>query len=580
MEKILKESYKILVVDDKAEDTGEAKTFLGQRGFNVETENDSVALWKNIRNQSIRLADYHAMLLDIKMPGKTGKDILNEIVATEQIHILPIIILTAYEDHQIAFECFQLGAWDYAVKPASWPDISFRIQRAILTYQRYRQAEQASEHEAKIREYFPNVIGYSRQLRELVDDIILLKNCNEKNREFLPRGVLLIGPPGTCKSSIAREVARVFESDKQIKIPNLMGPHYGNTEKYIAEIVQSAAEKSVKNKRPSVITFDEADVLISQFRMKGDNLLHRAFYTLQSELDEAWEKRGIVYFIGTSNSADEIASSLLSRMRIITFPPPDKIQRQKILERAITTCIPPNQIDVTIDYLALAEHAEGLDGRVLSNDIPRKAWVQTLTIGKAVSHTDLLRFIREAKQEIKGSSNAPHSTENISVFQECKWLTTEHQNILVNVMLFVDAWGTDSTRAADKEYHQRSLASRLRSMFEVQSDEARFPSCPPIQIGKMNEYKSFRHKVDSDFVNSDPAKSQHSEKFKRNYQKIKQVVLAADILLGAYQKHKSLASMLSEIDVKSGIKSPKHIRDRIDLTTLVLLGIIPEGTIE
>lgn len=577
MEKLSKKNYKILVVDDKDADTEEAKIFLGQRGFDVETENDSVALWKNIRNNILNLSDYDAMLLDIKMPGKSGQEILQEIGIRGQRNVLPIIILTAYEDHQIAFECFRLGAWDYAVKPASWPDISFRIQRAILTYQKYRQAEQASEHEAKIRECFPNVIGYTRQLRELVNDIILLKNCDERNREFLPRGVLLIGPPGTCKSTIAKEFARIFESDRQIKIANLMDQFYGNTEKYIAEVVQSAAEKSIKIRKPTVITFDEADVLISQFRMKGDNLLHRAFYTLQSELDDAWEKGGIVYFIGTSNSADEIASSLLSRMRIITFPSPDKLQRQMIIERAITSCIQPNLLEPTINFSELAEYAEGLDGRVLNRDIPRKALTQTLTIRKAVSQSDLVRFIQEARQENKISFGESHSQEKIALFQECKWLTANHQIILVNVMLMVDAWGTDSSRAPDKEYHQRSLASRLRSMFELQVEDVRFPACPDVQIAKTDEYKSFRQKVDSELVNTDPAKSPHAEKYKRNYHKIRQVVIAADILLGAYQKRKKLSSMLSEIESKSGIASPKHIRDRIDLPTLILLGIIPEG---
>ena len=64
------------------------------------------------------------MLLDLMLPGKTGKDVLQEIRKTSAI---PIIVLTAMADKETTVDLLQLGADDYIVKPFDNNELLARI---------------------------------------------------------------------------------------------------------------------------------------------------------------------------------------------------------------------------------------------------------------------------------------------------------------------------------------------------------------------------------------------------------------------------------------------------------------------
>ena len=70
------------------------------------------------------------MLLDIKMPGMGGVEVLK--IAREMQENLPVLMMTAYATVETAVEAMKIGAADYLLKPF---DIEAMLQKVIRQYE-------------------------------------------------------------------------------------------------------------------------------------------------------------------------------------------------------------------------------------------------------------------------------------------------------------------------------------------------------------------------------------------------------------------------------------------------------------
>jgi len=59
----------------------------------------------------------YLLLLDIRMPGVSGIEVLETIKKHEQTSGIPVIMVTTSGDHQIAEHCYSLGCEAHVVKP-------------------------------------------------------------------------------------------------------------------------------------------------------------------------------------------------------------------------------------------------------------------------------------------------------------------------------------------------------------------------------------------------------------------------------------------------------------------------------
>ncbi len=59
------------------------------------------------------------VLLDIKMPRKTGLEVLEEIRADENLRYIPVVILTSSKEEQDLYKGYELGVNAYVVKPVN-----------------------------------------------------------------------------------------------------------------------------------------------------------------------------------------------------------------------------------------------------------------------------------------------------------------------------------------------------------------------------------------------------------------------------------------------------------------------------
>ena len=120
----MEDTSKVLVVEDDAGIRRSLFETLGALGFAVgEAHNGEEAL------QRLRMVNYHAVLLDINMPGMGGVETCRRIA--QSYPALPIIILTVRDDEDDVVTALDAGASDYVTKPFQIRELTARL-RAVM----------------------------------------------------------------------------------------------------------------------------------------------------------------------------------------------------------------------------------------------------------------------------------------------------------------------------------------------------------------------------------------------------------------------------------------------------------------
>ena len=170
----------IWVVDDDESIRWVLERGLSENGIAVETFDSANKVIKKLETENPSL-----ILTDIKMPGKSGIDLLDEV--KELRPEIPIIIMTAHSDLKSAVESYEHGAWEYLPKPFDIEEAVSMVQRA--TTKDNTEIEETDESQAEI-------IGEAPAMQEVFRAIGKLSNSNST--------VLLMGQSGTGKELVAK----------------------------------------------------------------------------------------------------------------------------------------------------------------------------------------------------------------------------------------------------------------------------------------------------------------------------------------------------------------------------------------
>lgn len=138
---------------------------------------------------------FDAALLDLKMPGLTGIEVLEKIKQFSPD--TQVVIMTGHATVDTAVQALRLGAFDYLTKPCKWAELEVVLRRIA---ERRDLVNKASALESRLRaaEGAPILVGRSPQM-QLVRDMIAKVAPTEAT-------VLILGETGTGKDLIARSL--------------------------------------------------------------------------------------------------------------------------------------------------------------------------------------------------------------------------------------------------------------------------------------------------------------------------------------------------------------------------------------
>lgn len=115
----------ILIVEDHATMRGSVRMLLEPEGFEIREASDGGMALEMARERPPDL-----MLLDLNLPGITGRDVLAQLKADESTKDIRVIIVTATGEEGREY-VLSLGADDYHTKPYSAIELLRTIERVL-----------------------------------------------------------------------------------------------------------------------------------------------------------------------------------------------------------------------------------------------------------------------------------------------------------------------------------------------------------------------------------------------------------------------------------------------------------------
>ncbi len=179
---------KILIVDDEKRVRLAFSENLKLDGFStLEASNGEEAL------EVFRKERPDTVLLDYKMPGMNGIDILRELKKIDPD--VPVIIITAYGDIPGAVEAVKLGAYDFLSKPPDFGRLSLALKRAVEKYELERKLKDLHNAVDTSLEW---MLGKSQAMR------LVIKQLTQVSQSDF--SLIIQGETGTGKSFMARAI--------------------------------------------------------------------------------------------------------------------------------------------------------------------------------------------------------------------------------------------------------------------------------------------------------------------------------------------------------------------------------------
>lgn len=182
--------HNILVVDDEKNILKVVSVTLRESNYGVDTARSSEEAIEKFNRYS-----YDLVITDLKLPGKTGMDLL-EYIKSRTMDV-PVIMITAFGTIGNAIEAMKKGAFNYLTKPVNSDELLTVVKEAVEKYE-LRRENTSLKSELKQKYTFSNIIGKSALMQEIFDVIRMVSKTYSNT--------LITGESGTGKELVARAI--------------------------------------------------------------------------------------------------------------------------------------------------------------------------------------------------------------------------------------------------------------------------------------------------------------------------------------------------------------------------------------
>jgi len=240
---------------------------------------------------------------------------------------------------------------------------------------------------------FKDIAGYDEAKVEIMEIVDFLKNPTRftKLGAKIPRGILLLGPPGTGKTHMAKAVA----GEAGVPFFSLSGSEF--VELFVgvgAARVRDLFLKA-KQKAPSIVFIDEIDA-IGRIRgaavsLQSNDERESTLNQLLAEMD-GFDEHTNVIVIAATNRPDILDSALLRPGRFdrhIILELPNKNEREAIFK----VHMKPLKLDKSIDINYIVSQTPGFSGAEIANTCNEAALIAARNKKESVSQNDFMEAI-------------------------------------------------------------------------------------------------------------------------------------------------------------------------------------------
>ena len=194
MDEVKKKPFSLAIVDDEKK----IREYLGERCKAEFSSDTTIFADASTFLKAHEENAFDILVTDIRMDGMTGVELLKTV--KEKSSSIQVVLITAFDDSEMANDALMLGAYDYIVKP-------FKVEKLLNTLHKIAEQNLLSEKTKRLSDESPHYLWSSEEEE--------LKTKVEK-AAGTESHILLTGQSGTGKSLLAKYI---HENSRRIHSP-------------------------------------------------------------------------------------------------------------------------------------------------------------------------------------------------------------------------------------------------------------------------------------------------------------------------------------------------------------------------